>query len=127
MSASLHDRLRAAVEEKLALAQAATVANVNGQWGVKAANSAEDVAAMVAFWHDRTDPAAAVRQHEAALRVLERHAPTWSTRKGGVDIQVCAHAWADGDGWLAFWPCQDAMDVADAYGVPVDTVEEGRG
>lgn len=54
------------------------------------------------------DPAWAIRQHYAALRVLGRHTPD--------EDNMCWH----GEEECRFWPCAEARDLVEAYDVRLD-------
>lgn len=162
MSATLHSRLRAAIEEKLAIARAAAVLKpgvwialtthdgleFTGHSHVRAEETTpekstsrpvayniadqltltrtafnakpEPTPAKVASHIAAHGPAWAIRQHEAALRVLNRHQAIFMNPPAA--CQECSAQGGDID-----WPCVDVRDLADAYGVPVDTEEESRG
>lgn len=65
------------------------------------------------------DPADAIRRHEAALRVLQRHRPQpgdWSLAAGH-EHEICCRACAEIDHDVSQpWPCDDIRDVAASYG-----------
>lgn len=106
----LHARLRGVIEERLALAKAATP----GPWYAEVDPEASpsvwvDRGAELGFDTDRPedaafiaahDPADAIRRHEAALRQLERH-------------------WQDPE--CTVIDCLEVEELAASYGVPVES------
>lgn len=146
----LAERLKGVIEEKLAIARAATpgpwtpygkvlAATFNGcncaggqGWlphepycgdePISADMRETDVAFIAAH-----DPAWAIRQHEAALRVLSIHR---RMQFGGSDARRFGNEfWCRNCRNVSgpTWPCPSMALLADAYGVPVDTEEENRG
>lgn len=108
----LADRLKGVIEEKLAEAR-------------KHLRYAQDTILMlsdpkywgrsVPGWHEwpaiEAMLALSIRQHEAALRVLERHRPMVG------DPRWCVTCTRDG-GVEAATPCIELVDLAEAYAVP---------
>lgn len=133
----LHTRLVAAVHTRAAVARAATP----GPWMWRLQNGRYKFALMSGNWphehvvlpsaepdylpanHDASfmeanGPDVVLRQCEADLRRLERHAPETAVY---YDVQVCAYCRAEdlGDAVRVYWPCEDALDLAAALGVEV--------
>lgn len=145
VSATLHARLRAAIEEKLAIARAATegpwVEEYSGETGpcvipADAESTREFVArtqlyaAVADAKHIAThNPAWAIRQHEAALRVLERHHFVECSNVRCSDGGWCVGCDPDGSAPCSVhpWPCPAVLTLAELYSVPVDTEEADRG
>lgn len=132
MSGDLHTRLHVAIQEKLDLAKAVHDAEP-GPWDIEAGKYfwivdadgdrlAEVGAAKDAEFIAAHDPTWAIRQHEAALRVLERHvqSPAFTERP------VCRACRRPGYMMLELWPCGVIRDLADAYGVSVDAEDADR-
>ena len=127
MSDDLHTRLRTAIVEMLALAKRLHDA-APGSWTVESGkyfwllDGDGDRLAEVGHVTDAEfiaahDPVWAIRQHEAALRVLAEHAPLTS-RLFLPPMERCAYEWGDGDGWPVAWAeCPAIARLADAYGV----------
>lgn len=124
---ALHSRLRTAVEEKLAetrkllrYAQDTILTLADPKWLGRA----------VPGWHEWPEIEGvltlSMRQHEAALRVLKRHRlTTLGDAARGVGLEDFAdQPWCLGCRSDRV-PCPDIRDLADAYGVPVDTEEGG--
>lgn len=137
MPDTLHARLRAAVEERLAAARAATpgpwrwspnygdpyVADAGGIPVAPPPIQSPDAEFIAA-----NDPAATVRRCEALLRVVERHAPEvdrqWGPKtdpKTGelADAVVDEYCRWCIDGGHSQWPCPDIRDLAAGEGIEV--------
>jgi hypothetical protein len=137
---TLHERVVAAVEARLAVAQAAPRAAWNAYveggddgWAVESDDGEsgfmvgpEDIARFIAD----NDPARIIRDCRRDLKVLARHAPTHhpavkAGQTGGWVIHSKdrpAHDVCDYDD-STDWPCPDVLDLAEAYEVPVNEQE----
>lgn len=110
----LHDQLEAAIKERLAVAQAALAV-----W------PEPDFYASRPQWFahiNANGPDRVIRDCERDLKVLMRHGP--ARRLGGTH-EICAHDWADSDGWLSMWPCAEIADLAEAYGIEAPSTSDG--
>jgi len=132
---TLHEQIEAAIKDRLAVAQAAQPgpwmtgetaphlvdAVVYGQstsWpghitqacNVEYADGGMANARAIAA----NGPDRIIRDCQRDLKVLARHGP--ARRLGGVH-EICAHDWADSDGWLSMWPCAEIADLAESYGI----------
>jgi len=132
---TLHERIEAAVRERMALAEAAA-ADATEEWYryeryVEAKHPhpqifdadeepvlwlAMDGTQAVMDHIAANDPGRIVRDCERDLKVLGRHkqvvAEGW-----GKDALVCELTWMASDGWPIDWPCDDIRDLAEAYGI----------
>lgn len=121
----LHERLTAAVNERLEVAQLAqagpwhignvvdptTPCNVHTFPGARGV--ADGVPWLDAEHIAANDPATVIRHCERDLRVLERHAP--SGDRTATWCNVCMGELGDS----LDWPCDEIRDLATAYGVEV--------
>lgn len=114
---TLHDQVKAEIQRRLALAQAA---------------QQPSDAVHMSIWEDGFTKvrqgleAEIARQCEAALRMLERHRPR-EFHTPDVDMVICdCCGWdlnANGDGEPTD-TCPDIRDLADSYGIPIDNQEQ---
>lgn len=145
----LHARLVAAVTARLDLARRADYSNedwtadVKAGFGPRVGPWSREVEHAVWQCDDEEDgcpdeargwkaearfiaahrPADAIRRHEAALRVLQRHRPErgdwWFV--AGHEHEICCRACAEIDYDVSQpWPCDDIRDVAASYGEVID-------
>ena len=122
---TLHERIEAAVRERMAVAQAATpgpwsvddhtyaetiyagddhtAVIAGGRWGGEASvfHSTEDAIHIAA-----NDPARILRDCERDLKVLERHAPAYEIPGRWVCRSRCKPV-----------PCPELVEMAEAYGI----------
>jgi hypothetical protein len=134
---TLHERLRAAVEERKRVATEAADRDsgewfMGDKWNVHRVESdagydwyAEH--ALVVFGNVKpqsehialNDPARVLRDCDRDLKVLERHVDA------GVEDEYST-GWCRGchanfyEEWAEEWPCPEIRDLADEYGVEVD-------
>lgn len=102
MSTDLHTALRAVIEQRLEVARAACDGGP-GVWSLP----------RVTLTHiEANKPERIIRECKCQLRMLERHAPVVPGHIGGL---VCKHSWADSDGWIDSYPCDDILDLLDVY------------
>lgn len=126
MSADLHTRLLAAVQQRMDVAGSAT----SGPWNNDDPMSSDGVYAPAvanATHIAANDPATVLRHCERDLKVLERHGQieqrNWSAQRGTFTEPACVHCELtsnDGDPLYRDWPCDEVLDLAAAYGVDVD-------
>lgn len=143
MSADLHTRLLAAVQQRMDVAGSAT----SGPWNNDDPMSSDGVYApavdgyVADCGYERmgpfavanathiaaNDPATVLRHCERDLKVLERHGQieqrNWSAQRGTFTEPACVHCELtsnDGDPLYRDWPCDEVLDLAAAYGVDVD-------
>jgi hypothetical protein len=144
MTATLHARVRAAIEHRLALARAATP----GPWDAHAISLHMDGSGTYRIWPPGqqqilnsymrnsadaihiscSDPASVLALCEGALRILDRHAPIVDSRGHTIcdDCDEACH-WREyeaDDRHHAPWPCPNYTDLAAMFGVPE---EDGDG
>ncbi len=133
---TLHDRIRAVVEERLRIARAVAgyrqrpgeliwtrcdperhpglIGDALGNvvtYDLGNSEQAEHIAA--------NDPADAILSAEHALSVLERHKPI-EANSWGRGHTVCELEWGSGEGWIAPYPCDDIRALATRWRVEVD-------
>lgn len=111
-----HDHLLAAITAREERARRALDVDLSGRWAIQSnrTQTPAELAAVADFWQGETNASAVLRQTTRDRRVIERHGP--ARRLGGVH-EICAHDWADSDGWLSMWPCAEIADLAEAYGI----------
>jgi len=106
-------RLRAVVEERLAVARAAALGRWSNMRGYAYDAFRDDsVAAHIAL----NDPADVILACERDRAVLERHAPV-EGRRGGL---MCSEAVGGDDFYAPDWPCDEIRDLATRYQVEVE-------
>lgn len=118
---TLHDRLRAELNRRLAVARAATpgpweLGIVHGtvmvpERGTRLALGRTGADAAHIALHD---PADAIRRYEGELQVLQQH--TWSDRdkwRYGITCNGCPNS-------AATWPCPEIRSLAGRLGVSAD-------
>jgi len=119
----LHESIKAAVEQRLAVAQAAAgwghppwryaplsmnydgIMGARGEHVMTFAHHLEPVVDVVAFIA-ANDPARVIRDCQRDLKVLERHAPG--------NANYCSH----GPHASIRYPCVEIRDLAEAYDIP---------
>lgn len=116
---TLHDRLRAELDRRLAVARAATPAWANVGTVVEAGPDGvpfvgNDYVVEHIALHD---PADAIRRYLGELEVLQRHAPM-----SGGSCEQCWHGTPDD----STWPCPEIRSLASRLGVNVDNTETGE-
>lgn len=115
----IHDKIRAEVGRRLAVARAAEVGTPS-PWGGndEVIYDAESSSILVGPWGSLDDqllaylllhdPADAIRRYEYALKVLRRHLNTSSA------CDLCSN-----DQWVARHPCPEVADLATSVGIEV--------
>jgi hypothetical protein len=125
VNTDLHAILLAAVEQRLKATRRQLY------WAQQTSLALADpklLGAYIPGWHDWPEVEElcefAIRQVEADLRRLERHAPfeadAWWRSEKGVFCQHCQLTSNDGDPLSRAWPCDDLLDLAASYGVETE-------
>lgn len=134
---TLHDRIRAEIDRRLAVARAATPGpwkaggigdygwtvqfpNHDG-WSNMGVETEDNEQGKADAEHIALhDPADAVRRYEGELEVLERHRPVQERDNLG-PVVICAYEWGDSDGYMVRYDwCPEVKALAHRLGVSVD-------
>lgn len=138
---TLHDRIRAVVEERLRIARAANPSpwrrftdrphldpnTIFGDGSPRGFDKLRNVCGLEYSWERdanaehimANDPADAILSAEHALWILDQHKPV-EAYGWAAGHTVCELEFAAGEGWIATYPCDDIRALATRWRVEVD-------